>query len=66
VPCPSNPPDFITVITFGGEYKSHMKDRTFKKCVILLVDIELIYLSLFPVMSILEISALKLGVCALK
>jgi hypothetical protein len=31
VPCPSNPPDFIIVITFGGEYESHMKDRTFKK-----------------------------------
>jgi hypothetical protein len=47
VPCPSDPPDFITVITFGGEYKSYMKDGTFKKCVILLVDIELIYFSLF-------------------
>jgi len=66
VPCPSNPPDFIMVITFGGEYESHMKDRTFKKYVILLVDIELLYFSLFPVMSILEISALQLGVCALK
>jgi len=43
-----------------------MIDRTFKKRVILLVDIELIYLSLFPVMSILEISVLQLGLCALK
>jgi hypothetical protein len=55
----------FTIITFGGEYESHMKDNTFKKCVVLVLDIQLIYFSLFPVMIILEISVLQLGVCAL-
>jgi len=30
--------DVITVITFGGEYKCDMKDNTFKKFVILVLD----------------------------
>lgn len=57
--------DVITVITFGGEYESHMKDNTFKKCVILVLDMQLIYFSLFPLMNILEISVLQLGLCTL-
>lgn len=40
-----------------------MKDKTFEKCVILVVDRELIYFSLFPVMSVLEISVLQVCVC---
>jgi hypothetical protein len=40
-----------------------MKDKTFEMCVILVVDVELIYFSLFPVMNVLEISELQVCVC---